>query len=313
MHAVLEGTFVIGLLTASLRMATPLILGMTGELVNEKSGILNLGIEGTMLLGALTGFLVVRATDALWLGVVAAGISGSLTSIIFAFFIVTLGVSQLVSGLGIFFFAEGLSYFLYRLVVGNPTVPPTIEPFSEVSIPLFSRIPLLGPVIFEQYALVYFAFVTVALSFFILYKTHWGLKIRTVGENPATADTVGVSVAKVRYWSLIWGGFLIGIGGSFLSLAQSNMFTFGQVSGRGWICLALVIFGGWRPGRCLLGALLFGGIDALQFRLQTMGLEIPHQFFLMLPYLMTILALILMHSRRATSPAALLMPYRREE
>lgn len=294
-------------------MATPLIFGTMGELYNEKCGILNLGIEGTMLLGALIGFLVALITDSLWLGVLSAGLSGSLVSLIFAFLVVTLGVSQFVSGLGITFFASGLSSFLYRLVIGSPSIPPTIKPFSEILIFGLHRIPFLGPILFKQYALVYIAFGLVALSVFIIFKTSWGLKIRTVGENPAAADTLGVSVVKTRYWSIVWGGFLFGIGGAFLSLAQSNMFTFGQVSGRGWICLALIIFGGWRPGLCLLGALLFGTIDALQFRLQTLGLGIPYQFFLCLPYFTTVLVLILAHSRRDLTPAALLTPYRREE
>ncbi len=313
MQELMDQSFMVGLFSGSLRMATPLIFGTMGELYNEKCGVLNLGIEGTMLLGALVGFLTVRITGSLWLGVLSAGLSGSLVSLIFAFLVVTLGVSQFVSGLGITFCASGLSYFFYRLIIGSPSIPPTIQPFSEVLIFGLHRIPFLGPVLFTQYALVYMAFGIVAVSVFIMYKTSWGLKIRIVGENPAAADTLGISVVKTRYGCIVWGGFLFGVGGAFLSLAQSNMFTFGQISGRGWICLALVIFGGWKPGQCLLGALLFGGIDALQFRLQTLGLDIPYQFFLCLPYLTTILVLILAHSRRDLTPASLLIPYRREE
>lgn len=311
MDSIFSIAFLVGLLAASLRMATPLIFATMGELFNERSGVLNLGIEGTMLLGGLVAFLITRATDNLWLGVVCAGFSGSLLSIIMAFLAVTLGLNQLVCGLGITFLGTGLSFFIYRLVIGSPTVPPTVEPFSVLSIPILSQIPVIGPALFQHYALVYIAIVIVGLSAFFLYKTPWGLKIRTVGENPKAADTMGINVYHVRYWSLILGGFLIGIGGSFLSLAHFNMFLFGLVSGRGFISIALLIFGGWNPGRCLVGALLFGGIDAFQFRLQTLGFDIPYQIFLILPYVMTILALFFV-ARKAVAPAGLAIAYRRE-
>ena len=312
MESIFTIAFLVGLLTAAIRMATPMIYGTMGELFNEKAGVLNLGIEGIMVLGGLVGFLIARSTGNLWLGVLCAGISGCLMSLIMAFVTVTLGLDQLVSGLGVTFLGIGLSEFLYRLVVGSPTVPPNVESFSVLPIPVLSRIPYLGTVLFKQYALVYIAFAVVALSWFVYYKTTWGLKIRTAGENPAAADTMGVNVTRTRYLSLLAGGFLIAIGGAFLSLAHFNMFLFGLVSGRGFISIALVIVGGWRPGRCLLGALLFGGIDALQFRLQTMGFEIPYQLFLILPYLVSILALVLV-ARKAVAPAALATPYRREE
>lgn len=312
MDEILNIAIFVGLFSATLRLATPLILGTMGELFIEKAGVLNLGIEGNMLLGAFVGFVTVRVTGNLWLGVLAAGIIGALMNIILAFFAVTLGVSQHVTGLGITFLSTGLAMFSYRHVSGTPSVPPTVEPFSEVNVPLLSKIPYIGEIFFQQSALVYIAFAVVGLSAFILYKTPWGLKIRTVGENPATADTVGVNVSQVRYWSLIWGGFLIGVAGAFLSLAHFNMFLFGLVSGRGWICLALVLFGGYKPERCLMGALLFGGIEALQLRLQGLGFEIPYQIFLLMPYLMTILVLILV-ARKTIYPAAFLQPYRREE
>jgi len=312
MGDILNITFFVGLFAATLRLATPLIFGTIGELFIEKSGVLNLGIEGNMLLGALVGFVTVRVTGNLWLGVLAAGLAGSLMNIILAFFAVTLGVSQHVTGLGITFLSTGLAMFSYRHVIGSPSIPPTIEPFDVVHVPFLAKIPYIGEIFFQQYALVYIAIGIAGLSAFVLYKTPWGLRIRTVGENPAAADTVGVNVSRVRYRTLVWGGFLIGVGGAFLSLAQFNMFIFGLVSGRGWICLALVIFGGYRAGRCLIGALLFGMIDALQLRLQGLGFDIPYQFFLLLPYLITLIALILV-ARKAIYPAAFLEPYRREE
>lgn len=312
METILSVTFLVGLLTAAIRMATPLIFGTMGELFNERSGVLNLGIEGTMLFGGLVGFLVVRSGAPLWIGVLSAGISGSLLSTLMAFTTVTLGLNQLVCGLGITFLGTGLSHFLYRLVVGSPLVPPKIEPFSTLSIPGLSQIPVIGPVFFQHYTLVYLAIGISVLTWFLFFRTSWGLKIRTSGENPEAADTMGVNVYRTRYLSLITGGFLFGIGGAFLSLAHFNMFLFGLISGRGFICIALVIVGGWNPLRCLIGALLFGAIDAFQFRLQNLGLDIPYQFFLILPYLVSILALFFV-ARKAIGPAALTLPYRREE
>ena len=303
---------IIGWLTATIRMTAPLIYGAMGELLSERAGVLNLGIEGIMLLGALVGFLTVYVTQNLWLGVLTAGLAGSMINLMLAFFVVTLGVNQFVSGLGATFFASGLSLFIYRLKIGSPTLPPTIVPFQELKIPLLSKIPIAGDIFFQHDALVYIAFLTVALSTFVLYKTDWGLKIRTVGENPATADTLGINVYLVRYLTVITSGFLYGVGGAYFSLAHFNMFLFGLISGRGFICIALVIFGGWKPWPCLLAALFFGWIDALQFRLQTIGLGVPHQMFLLLPYLMTIVILVIMGQKK-TGPAALLTPYRREE
>lgn len=311
MNPILSSAFILGWLTASIRLATPFIFGTMGELVNEKSGSLNLGIEGEMELGALSGFLVVLFTGNLWLGVLIAGISGSLMNLILGFLIVSLKLNQFVSGLGITFFARGLSYLLYRIVVGAPAVPPTIQPFSAVKIPFLSEIPIIGRVFFWQPILVYIAFVVVGLIVFILYKTLWGLKIRTVGENPAAADVMGTNVSKVRYLSLICGGFIIGIGGAYFSLVHINMFIQGLILGRGFICIALVVFGSWRPIPCLVGALIFGAIEAFQFRLQIMS-NIPYQFFMILPYLMTIIILIFV-SGKAIAPTALMEPYRREE
>ena len=305
--------FLISWLSASIRMSTSIIFGTIGELYHEKVGVLNLGIEGQMIIGALVGFLVTKTTgNNLWLGVVAGGISGSLISLILAFFAVSLGLNQHVTGLGLTFFCTGLSYFIYRIEIGFPKVHPTIESFSTISVPIFSKIPLLGSILFQQCSLVYVAFVIVALSSFILYRTSWGLRIRTVGENPTAADTAGINVFKVRYLSLIWGGFLIGLGGSFMSLAIFNSFIFGLTAGRGWICLALVVLGKWKPWSCLIAALFFGTIDAFQLRLQALNINLPYQLLLVLPYVATIIALILA-SKQAMSPASLLKPYRREE
>lgn len=284
MGTILSVTFIVGVLTAMFRIAT----------------------------SALTAFVTVRLTGSLNLGLLVAATAGILTSLALGFLTVTLGLSQHVSGIGLTFAATGISYFVYRLVVGTSPVPPTVTAFDSLSIPLLSRIPVLGPVLFRQYGLVYLALILVPIVHFVLFRTSPGLKIRTCGENPAAADSMGVGVHRTRYASLAIGGALIGLGGAFLSTAQVNMFIFGMVAGRGWVCIALVVFGNWKPYRILLGALIFGVIDAFQLRLQQLGLEIPYQLFLMLPYLAAVVVLVVA-ARRANYPAALLKPYMREE
>jgi ABC-type uncharacterized transport system permease subunit len=304
--------FLSGLMGATMRMATPIIYATLGEILTERAGVLNLGIEGTMLMGAMTGFLVTFSSGSLWLGVLAAAGVGMLLGFLMAFLAVHLGLSQHVSGLGITLFATGLAMFVYRLHFGSPTVPPIIHPFNQISLPLLSRIPLIGPGLFTQYSLTYFAWLLIPALSFLLYKTHLGLKIRTVGENPVVADTVGVNVSLTRTLCLVIGGGLMGVGGAFLTLAHQNMFLIDVIGGRGWVAIAMVIFGNWDPLKGALGALIFGFLDGLQLRLQGMGIAVSFHLFLMIPYLLTIVALISV-SRKASIPAALLKPYRREE
>jgi ABC-type uncharacterized transport system permease subunit len=232
--------------------------------------------------------------------------------LLMAFLAVYLGLSQHVSGLGITIFSTGLAMFVYRLHFGSPTVPPTVEPFKQLAVPVLSSIPVIGPGLFHQYALTYIAWLLVPVLSIILYKTNIGLKIRTVGENPVVADTVGVNVNLTRTLCLVAGGALMGVGGSFLTLAHQNMFLMDVIGGRGWVAIAMVIFGNWDPFKGTLGALIFGFLDGLQLRLQGLGFHIPFHIFLMIPYLLTIVALIGV-SRKATVPAGLLKPYRREE
>lgn len=300
--------FLVGLIAATLRVATPLILGTLGELFSERSGILNLGIEGTMFLGAFTGFAVAYTTGSLWLGLLAAVIAGVLAGLLMGLFTVTLGVNQHVSGLGITLLTTGISLFLYRVIFGERSVQPSIATFPKVS--PFGNTPILGP-IFEQYLLTYIAIALVPLVWWVLYRTSFGLHLRAVGENPEAADAAGINVFRIRYLALAIGGGLMAAGGAFLSLAQLGSFIFGIIAGRGWVCIALIIFANWMPSRVLWGALLFGGVSALQLRLQSTGAQLPYELFLALPYLVTILALVLA-GRSATAPAALLKPYRRE-
>lgn len=300
--------FLLGLIAATLRVATPLIFGTLGELFAERAGILNLGIEGTMFFGSFIGFLVGDITGSLWLGVVAAAIGGVLSGLLMGLLTVTLAVNQHVSGLGITLLLTGLSLFSFRLLYGEPRIPPSITPFSQLN-PL-GEAPILGP-LFNQYALTYVGLLLIPVVWWLLYRTDFGLKLRAVGENPEAVDAAGVNVFRLRYLALAIGGALMSTGGAFLSIAQLGAFTYGIIAGRGWICIALIIFANWQPVKVLWGALLFGGVFALQLRLQTTGADLPYETFLALPYLVTIVALAIA-GRNVTAPAALLKPYKRE-
>lgn len=307
--------FLVGLLGATLRVATPLIFATIGEVYTERAGILNLGIEGIMFLGAFVGFAVAAQAEAaglpgyLWLGLLGASSAGAATGLLMGFFSVTLGVNQHVAGLGITLLGIGLSLFGFRLIFGESAVLPAVDPFAQFSI--FGDLPGLGP-IFRQYLLTYLAFlVLIPLAWWVLYRTSLGLALRAVGENPEAADAAGINVFRIRYLALVIGGILMAIGGAFLSLAQLGAFSPGIIAGRGWVCIALVIFAKWDPVRAMWGALLFGGVFALQLRLQTLGFDLPFEVFLALPYLVTILALAIA-GRNAAYPGAYLKPYRRE-
>lgn len=313
MDEILAQVFQVGFFAAMLRIATPLMFATIGELYAERSGVLNLGIEGIMLLSAMTGFTAAYFSGNLWIGICAAMLTGVVAGALLGLLTVTFGLSQHVSGIGLTLLASGLAYFFYRVIFGQPKSPPNIESFQPVAIPFLSDIPVLGEILFNQYALVYLALLLVPLTAFILYRTPWGLHLRTVGETPHAADSAGVSVARIRYQALMISGMLQGVGGAFLSMAQFNAFTFGVVSGRGWVCIALIVFGRWSPWKSAIAVLLFAFIDALQLRLQASAvIDVPYQIFLMMPFVLTIIAMILM-SRNAPVPSALLKPFRKEE
>ncbi len=313
MDEILAQVFQVGFFAAMIRIATPLLFATIGELFAERSGVLNLGIEGIMLLSAMTGFSAAYFTGNLWLGIAAAMLTGALCGALMGLLTVTFGLSQHVSGLGLTLLCSGLAFFFYRVIFGQPSSPPNIVAFKTVEIPILSAIPFIGPVVFNQYALVYMALLLIPLAAFVLYKTPWGLHLRTVGESPHAADSAGVNVAAVRYQALILSGTLMAIGGAFLSMAQFNAFTFGVISGRGWVCIALVVFGQWSPWKSAGAAFLFAFIDALQLRLQASAvIDVPYQIFLMMPFVLTIVAMALV-SRNVRVPAALLVPFRKEE
>lgn len=305
--------FQIGFFAALLRIATPLILASLGEMFAERAGVLNLGIEGIMLLSAMTGFSTAYFTGSLWLGLGAAMATGMAMGALMGLLTVSLGLSQHVSGIGVTLLCTGFAFFFYRLIFGQPGVPPSIEAFATVKVPLLSDIPVIGAVLFDQFALVYIALLAVPVAAFVLFRTPWGLSLRAVGESPRAADSAGVNVARTRYQALILGGAFMGAAGAFLSMAQFNAFTFGVISGRGWVCIALVVFGQWSPWKCAAGALIFAAIDTLQLRLQASNvIDVPYQVFLMLPFVLTIVAMAVV-SRNARAPAALLTPFRKEE
>ncbi|MCC0039883.1 MAG: ABC transporter permease [Brucellaceae bacterium] len=298
---------------AAIRIASPLIFATMGELICERAGVLNLGIEGIMVAGAFAGWVTVYAGGDLWFGVLVAALAGAAFGLLHATLTVPLGLSQHVVGIGITLLATSLTYFTYRIVLPEVTSPPKIEAFQPLPIPVLSDIPVVGPALFAQTPLTYLAFVVVALTAWILYRTPLGLAVRAAGENPAAVEAQGISVAVIRIGAVMAGSALMAIGGAFLTMSAFNSFFFEMINGRGWICIALVVFGSWRPGKALLGAILFAAFDAYQIRLQQLtGGAIPYQIFLMMPYVLSILALILV-ARRATYPKALMIPYQKGE
>ena len=287
---------------AVLRLATPLIFGTLGVLLCERAGVLNLGIEGLMVAGAFAGWWAVYLGAPLWGGVLAAAAVGALFGGLHAVLTVTLALSQHVAGLGLTMLATALSYFSYRVAFPKVSTPPTIEPFAAMA-----WLPI--PVLQQQTPLTLLALGLVPLLGYGLYRTPAGLALRMAGESPQALESQGISVARVRTAAIVAGSAVMGVAGAVLTLAAFNAFFFNMVNGRGWVCVALVVFAGWKPGKALAGALLFGFFDALQLRLQQADSGgLPYQLYLMLPYLLSIAALIVA-SRRASAPQALMKPY----
>jgi simple sugar transport system permease protein len=300
------------LLTAAVAAATPLLFAALGEVVAERAGVINLGLEGMMLVGAVVGFIAMNESGSLAAGVAASLAAGALIASVHAFFAVTLNANQIISGLGLTIGGTGLAAIIGSSVVGTP---PRAS-FEDRELPLLRSIPWLGEIVFRQHLLVYVAILLVPAVWWTLRSTRLGLHLRAVGENPAAADAMGVSVARYRYGAVLFGGALAGLAGASLSLAESPGWSEGMTAGRGWIALALVIFATWDPLRTLLGALLFGIFDVLAFRAQIIGVDINPTLLGMIPYVATILVLIavtvLGASKRLGAPGALGVPYVRE-
>lgn len=295
-------------LNRTMIFATPLLFGALGEVYAERSGVLNLGIEGMMSIGAIMGVAGAFAASNPWAGVAMGMLSGALLAFLFALAVIHLQGMQVPAGLGLFLFGLGLSGVIGRAYIGR-TLP---YHFAITPIPVLSDIPVLGEFLFRHVTLVYLALMLVPIMWFVLFNTRIGLNIRTVGENPAAADSAGVNVFRYRYLCVILGGALAGLGGAFLSVTGPIGWVEGMVAGRGWVVIALTIFALWTPRGAFLGSLLFGGTWALQFELQ--GLGMPVYVVGMIPYLVTILTLVSVYlfAKRLEAPSALLKPYTRE-
>lgn len=310
---ILTFLFETGFWIATVRMATPLIFGTLGELICERAGVLNLGIEGIMAAGCMSGWMWVYLGGDLWTGVMFAAFIGAVFGLLHALFTVHWGLSQHVTGLGITMLASALSSFVFRMMLPKATTPPKIEPFQPLDIPLLSDIPFVGEVLFSQSPLTLLALVMIVLVSYILYRTPLGLALCMTGENPMAVESQGLSVFAIRTCAVMTGSALMAVGGAFLTLSAFDAYYIGMVNGRGWICIALVVFSSWKPGKALLGAMLFAAFDALQMRVQQQSSTIvPYQFYLMMPYVFSIIALIVM-SRKASYPKALLIPFRHGE
>lgn len=310
----------ISILTITIVAGTSLVYATVGEIITERAGILNLGVEGMMIMGAVSAFAAAFHSGNPWVGVLTALIVGGLMASIHAFLTISLRADQVVSGLALTLFGTGLASFVgQRLGPGGAPLVGLIGPrFSDAPIPLLSNIPFIGQALFNQDILVYLMYIFVPVSAYFLYKTRPGLHLRAIGESPQTADAMGVNVFALRYLYTIGGGMLVGLGGAHLSLAYTPGWTENLTGGRGWIVIALVIFATWDPARAVVGALLFGGVNAIQFRLQAIGTTIPASLLNMLPYILTIVVLVLItwfeaFRKRVGAPAALGLPYMREE
>jgi len=301
-------TVLLGIISSGIRLATPYLFASIGEAFSQRSGVLNLGVEGQMILGAFFAFYAVVNTNNLWYGVLAAMGVGALMGLAMAFVTVNLHAKQGISGIGFFLFGLGMSNLLFQTLVGTVE---TVSGFPKLAIPGLSQIPMIGDIFFNQNALVYLAFLLVPIGSFVLNKTNLGLKIRAVGENPEAADSLGVSVARIRYFTVIFGGIMSGLAGASLSIALLNVFQLGMTAGQGFIAVALVYFGGWRPWGVLAGALLFSMINGLQLWIQVLGIPIASQFAVMMPYVLTILVLAASGSK-FKAPSALTKPFERE-
>ncbi len=309
----MDAESLIFLVSVTVRSSAAVLFAALGEVMAERSGILNLGVEGMMLMGALSGFVAAQTSQSLTLGLLAAAAAGGLLASVHGFFTITLRANQVVCGLALAIFGIGLSSFLGRPVIGRVGI--RCNPFP---IPILGDIPILGPALFQHVPIVYMGYVLIPMAWVFLFYTRPGLNLRSVGENPVAADSAGVRVIPIRYLSTIFGGTMAGLGGAYLSLAYTPGWKENMTAGQGWIAISMVIFALWNPWRAALGALLFGAVNALQFTLEVRQVAlIPSYILRMLPYLFTILILVVVTRskevrRRAGAPAALGLPFERE-
>jgi len=292
----------------TLAAGTPLVFAALGELVTEKSGVLNLGVEGMMLVGAVVAFMVAATSGSPWLGIAAGIAAGAATSLIFGAIALSLMANQVATGLALSLFGVGLSAF-----VGLDYVSVVIDGIKPLAVPGLSDLPVVGPLLFGHNPLVYLSFALFAAVQWFLFRTRAGLVLRAVGESPQSAHAIGYPVVRIRYLAVLFGGACAGVGGAYLSLVYNPSWVEGMTAGRGWIALALVVFATWKPWRVLAGAYLFGGVTLAQFQAQALGVEIPAQYLSMLPYVATIVVLAIISRDAATirlnAPASLGKPF----
>lgn len=307
----LETGIIVSVLAATIRIATPILFAALGELVAERAGVYNMGLEGMMLMGAFTGWLGTYHSGSAMAGLGAAMLAGLLMSLLFAVMVITLQIEQIVTGLALNLLASGLSTFWLRSAFSDMSTVPGISILQNAPIPLLSDIPYLGPILFDQRVVTYVVLLAVPVVWLLLYRSRLGLEIRCIGENPKALDIKGHSVALRQYAAVLFGGAMAGLGGACLTVAATAHFVPDMVNGRGWLALVIVIAGGWTPGRVLAAALIFSFLDALQLQIQGVGIQIPYQLLLAMPYIAAILALML-RRKAGRAPAMLGMSYRRE-
>jgi simple sugar transport system permease protein len=309
MKEVLSLDVLVGVLTSMIRLATPFLYAAIGETFSQTSGVVNLGVDGVMLLGGFAAFYVALTTGNLWLGLLIAVLVGLLMGLLMSFISVTLKAEQGISGIGLYMFGLGLSSLLLKTMIGTVK---TIDGFQPVKIPGLADIPVIGPILFQNSLPVYGAFLLVPIAWWVLEKTTLGLKIKSVGQNPAAADSLGINVDRIRYFSVCLGSALAGLAGASLSIALVNLFQDNLTAGQGFIAVALVYFGGWSPWGVMGGALLFSIVNSFQLWMQVLGVKISSDVAVMLPYLLTIAALMVTVNR-VRQPAALNKPFERGE
>ena len=306
-----QASILVSVAAATVRIATPLLLAALGELVAERSGVYNMGLEGMMLMGAFTGYLAAHESGSLWFGVAAAGFTGALMALVFAILVITLRVEQIVTGLAVNLLGAGLSTYWLRAAFADAGQTPTIPFFENVPIPGLADLPFVGQILFDQKLLTYLAFLMVPAVWFFLFRTRYGLILRCAGDNPKALDVKGVKVAPVQYAAVVFGGLMAGLGGAFLSVGSAARFVPDMTNGRGWLAIIIVIAGLWRPYSILAATLVFSFLDALQLQIQGIGIAIPYQLLLMMPYVAAIVALMVRRSR-GSAPRMLGVPYARE-
>ena len=304
----LETSIIISVLAATVRIATPILLAAIGEMIAERGGVYNMGLEGTMLMSAFTAYIGAYYTGSLWAGVLTAMVTGSLMSLVFAFLVISLKVEQIVTGLALNLLGSGLSIFWLRAAFANSGQTPTIPFFGNMPVPFLSDIPFLGPILFDQKLLTYLAFLAVPAAWYFLFRTRYGLELRCVGENPKALDIKGIDVSTRQYAAVVFGGLMAGLGGAFLTVGSAARFVPEMTNGRGWLAIVIVIAGMWRPVPVLLATLVFSFLDALQLQIQGIGVAIPYQLLLAMPYICAILVLAFRRTHSG-APAMLGIPY----